>query len=453
MTALEFTPTPPAPEAPRVAGPPPRWMLLLLLCAALMVRGRVMQSNAAALREDPDSYRSVAWGVYRHSTLGFYVGERGVDRPPTASRPPLYPLVLSIADFINGDFEPFGFGFLQVVLGVGTVWAAWLLAQRMGLSWQAALLVAGLIAIDPLLLHQTTQLMTETLATFLAAVTLLLLVQSVYDARLRWAIASGVLLGLCVLCRPTFLAWAVCVLPAFVVCASGNRRFVRAALMAASVAVVLLPWGLRNRHYFGQPVVTTTHGGATLLLANNPSFYEYLRSAPWGSVWDAAQHYRDGKPARDAIPLRVVDGTTVFDEVALDRLAYQTAWENIRREPAIFAYSCLVRVGRLWNVLPHQTSSDESSSRRGQRYAVAMWYVLEFSLALVGAWSLGRRLLQAPWVFATLLALSFTAVHTLYWTDMRMRAPLVVVITLAAAQGVVTLASRKRLASPAAITS
>jgi hypothetical protein len=143
----------------------------------------------------------------------------------------------------------------------------------------------------------------------------------------------------------------------------------------------------------------------------------------------------------------------MFDEVALDRLAYQTAWTNIRAEPGMFAFACLVRVGRLWNVLPHQTSSDESTSRRGQRYAVAIWYVLEFALALIGAWSLGRRLLQAPWVYALLLALSFTAVHTLYWTDLRMRAPLSVVIALLAAQGVATLASRKRLATLSPVTS
>ena len=82
-----------------------------------------------------------------------------------------------------------------------------------------------------------------------------------------------------------------------------------------------------------------------------------------------------------------------------------------------------------------------------------MWCVVEVSLAMVGACWLGGGLRHAPWVFAMLLALSFTLVHTLYWTDMRMRAPLVVVIVLAAAQGVSTLATRKQLASPAVVTS
>jgi 4-amino-4-deoxy-L-arabinose transferase-like glycosyltransferase len=422
--------------------------LLLLLCAALIIRGRVMQANSAALLEDPDRYRSVAWGIFRHSTIGFYVGERGLDRPPTASRPPLYPLVLSIADFINDDFEPFGFGFLHVLLGVGTIGIGWLLAQRMGIPWQTALLAAALITIDPLLLHQSTQLMTETLATFLAAATLLALLHSAQDARLRWALAAGALLGLCILCRPTFLAWAALVVPAFVFVANGRRPVLRAALMTFCAALMLMPWAVRNQRLFGRPIITTTHGGATLLLANNPSFYEYLRSAPWGSVWDAATFYRDWKPHRDALPLRAVPGTSAYDEVAIDRLAYEAAWQNIGRQKEMFAFACLVRVGRLWNVLPHATGSDESTSRRGQRYAVAMWYVLEFALALIGAWNLGSRWLQAPWVFALLLVLSFTVVHMLYWTDMRMRAPLAVVIALAAAQGVSTLAFRKQSASP-----
>jgi hypothetical protein len=34
-----------------------------------------------------------------------------------------------------------------------------------------------------------------------------------------------------------------------------------------------------------------------------------------------------------------------------------------------------------------------------------------------------------------LLAISFTAVHLVYWTDMRMRAPLIPAVALAAAAG------------------
>jgi hypothetical protein len=78
------------------------------------------------------------------------------------------------------------------------------------------------------------------------------------------------------------------------------------------------------------------------------------------------------------------------------------------------------------------------------RWAVAVWYTLELALAAVGAWFLRKKLWREPWVWGTLLVLSITAVHVFYWTDMRMRAPLVPVVCLAAAYGLATLACPKR---------
>jgi hypothetical protein len=129
-----------------------------------------------------------------------------------------------------------------------------------------------------------------------------------------------------------------------------------------------------------------------------------------------------------------------FDELENDRWAYREAFENIRAEPAMFAWSCVVRVGRLWGVMPHQSGPDESNARRGMRYAVAIWYTFELVLAAIGAWFLRGKLLKNPWVWGTLLVLSITAVHAFYWTDMRMRAPLAAVVALAAGSGLVTLA-------------
>jgi hypothetical protein len=212
---------------------------------------------------------------------------------------------------------------------------------------------------------------------------------------------------------------------------------------------VLAPWAIRNEMVFGRPIITTTHGGYTLLLANNPEFYAYLQNATWGSVWDALdfnEHWR----------LEQQDHGSALDpaarELESDRRAYAAAWENIARDPLVFAYSCLVRLGRLWNVLPHQTSPDESASRHGLRLAVAIWYTLELLLAAAGIALLRRRLLLSPWAWGTILVVSLSAVHTIFWTDMRMRAPLVIVVALLAAQGVLLLATRRQASSAEAPT-
>ena len=122
--------------------------------------------------------------------------------------------------------------------------------------------------------------------------------------------------------------------------------------------------------------------------------------------------------------------TPVVDEVSQDQRGYRLAQQTIADEPATFAYACLTRVGWLWGVLPHARSPDESTTRRGLRFAVAIWYVLELSLAAVGAWFLRRKLFAGDWVWGTLLVLSWTAVHAFYWTDLSSRAELMSVVAL-----------------------
>ena len=423
---------------------PPRWVLLTLLCLALVIRGRVMLANAESLLKDPDAYGSVSWHIARTHTIGLWRDDVG-RMVPTATRPVLYPLLLSVFDFLPWKTDPYGYGWLHVLLGVGTVWSVWRLGQAWGLSIAESLLAAGLITLDPILLGQSVQLMTETLATFLASVTLLALSRSARADAPWWEAAlTGVLLGLCVLCRPTFLAWSILVTLLIARRAGGGRKLARAATLVCAAAAVVTPWAIRNQLLFGRPIITTTHGGYTLLVANNPGYYEFLRSAPWGSVWDAKEVYDAWRTRQDLID---TPGPVVIDEVAADRWAYRQAWENIRREPLMFIYACAARSVQLWGIVPHQTSPNESTSRRGLRYAIGIGYALELALAAAGVWFLGRKFWETPWIWGAGLIVSFAAVHAFYWTDLRMRAPLMVVVVLLAAHGVSSLASPRQRSS------
>jgi hypothetical protein len=84
------------------------------------------------------------------------------------------------------------------------------------------------------------------------------------------------------------------------------------------------------------------------------------------------------------------------------------------------------------------------------RYAVGIFYAFELALTALGAWFLGRKLLREPWIWGTLLLFSYTLVHAFYWTDMRMRAPLVPVIALLVAVAVSRLVSKQGDATPVA---
>jgi hypothetical protein len=277
-----------------------------------------------------------------------------------------------------------------------------------------------------------------------------------------WAGVVGLLLGGCILARPTALPWAalVCLSPCVFRCGRPLRwQCVGAATLA--VVVVILPWGLRNAVQLGQFTVTTTHGGYTLLLANNPSLYRHISRHGWDRGWDAepfhqrwaardsgdprlesfwfqptanAQH-APAQPADSQVP-EADDASRATqlpeaDELAEDRLANAAAMATILRQPGMFLKSALVRVSWLWAIAPHPPDSDaqQSGRSRAARAAIGLWYALWFGAAAAGAVSklCGRRQLVA-WMAPLTLVLTLTMVHAVYWSNMRMRTPLMPII-------------------------
>jgi 4-amino-4-deoxy-L-arabinose transferase-like glycosyltransferase len=312
------------------------------------------------------------------------------------------------------------------LLGLATVWLTLLLGRRWNLG-SFAYFAAALVACDPILLNQSTLVMTETLAALLAVASLAFIsmaVESKGHRHVAFAALAGASFGLAALCRPTFLLTLAFGIVAMAWVLSDWRQILKSIIaMCVAATCVLAPWGIRNSVQLGSPIITTTHGGYTVLLGNNPDYYGFLKTAPWRSVWHA--DYLDASLSK----------SRSADEVANDRHEYALAWQTIRDQPGMFLYASLLRVGALWSVLPHQISDNESSTARLVRYAIATWYVVVFSLALVGIFSDATHLTRSLWLFALALVASFTAAHFVYWTDMRMRAPLVPAISLFAAEG------------------
>ncbi|HWB09611.1 MAG TPA: glycosyltransferase family 39 protein [Pirellulales bacterium] len=395
-----------------------------LALLALFVRGGVLVARYDRLSADPDGYRALAQNLVEHGVLG-----RGSQ--PTAYRPPLYPIVLAAC--IAGPWKSeTTIALLHLAFGVATVAATVWLAKRWKLN-AFSYLAGALVACDPILLNQSALVMTETLATFLAVLSLALISKAVeLGGRRRVAVMAlaGASFGLAALCRPTFLLSIVLAAIAIVaLLPDWRQRLQTAAALCLAAGCVLLPWGVRNAHQVGKPIVTTTHGGYTLLLGNNPDYYAFLRAAPWRAVWRADQLDTALTASRSA------------DETANDRHEYELACRTIREQPAMFVYASLLRFGAFWGVLPHRTTDHESLAGRLTRYAIGVWYFVLFGLALFAVSTGEVRLTAPPWLFATTLATSFTLAHLVYWTDLRMRSPLVPAIGLLAAAGAKSWAS------------
>lgn len=450
-----------------------------MLCLAGLLRAAAAWHWRDELHTDRDGYRGIARRLIAGDGYSSAAGE------PTAYRPPLYPLLLA-GLLWGGDAA---IAVAQVLLGVGTVWGTYRLGRRL-VPERAALAAAGLVAVDPLLLRYTPQLMTETLFAFLCTFLLDRITshppvsgrrtegggqrtedggQRAEDGRrignpqspipnqnpsprhrvipsanrtIRNAAVTGALFGLCALCRPTIWAWGIPVASVglcWILRNRGRADGVRRAWGTAVVAALLVvsPWVVRNAVVFGRPIVMTTHGGYTLLLGNNPVFYREVVDQPWGTVWagESRERWQQSldRAMRDAEP-------PPETEIERDRFLFRRAVDNIRSRPATFAASCGLRVRRLWNVVPLSAAGGDLPA--AVRWSVGGFYALLFLAALCGLLRL-RKPEWRRWWPLVLLVLSFTAVHALYWSNARMRSPLVPAIALLAVRGAVSRRTEK----------
>jgi hypothetical protein len=408
-----------------------RQLLTLLICAAV-IRAAVLWFGAADMIADPDSYARIATTLAKSDTFGFE-SEDGAS--PTAFRPLLYPWLLSWFVF-DGHVSRFAVAGLHLLLGCGTVALTFLIGRKLNLrfAWLAGLAVA----IDPILLRQSQLVMTETLATFLGVFAwwLWLIVWpsvDTCDARQRtttqWLslIAFSLTLGLSILARPTAAPWALlCAMIAlFIGCTCWKRRVNDCVLMCLGVLVCVMPWTLRNYATFGKPIWATTHGGYTLLLANNPPLYRHFAANGPSRAWEAEEFH-------DAWAARVALEVPPLNEVTEDQFAYRAARDTIIRNPRVFALSCIYRVGWLWALWPHDGSIGASE------VLIGGWYAVIFFLACSGLQQLWKTRIYRAWLVGLTLVFSLTAIHSIYWSNMRMRAPAMPCVILLAAANSIT---------------
>lgn len=408
-----------------------RWLAALLLTATVLRLG-VVCWNPAALAEDRDLY----WGLAKELAAG-----RGFVHPDlghaTAYRPPLYPLVL--AGIVKAGGEIGCLAVVQTGLGVATVWLTWWLGQLLNLTRRASFVAAGLVAVNPLLLRSTGLAMTETLCTFLVTLMLCLAAAlhrqpSLEQPSWGWKrFGLGMVVGLTALCRPTI--WAFVILAAPVAMVGKPRLSWRAWLMMlCGTALVVSPWAIRNWSVFGRPIVTTTHGGYTLWLGNNEVAFREDVSSPPGVLWDS-------RPWQKAIRDEMQNaGLAPSDEVARDRWQSERAWTWIRQHPREFTSACWLRLRRFWNINP--AGADADAVPQVMRWGIRLFFSVELIAAAVGLARL-RRDGWSVWWPLTLLIASFSLTHLLYWSNLRMRAPIEPALALFAAKGLLPAARRR----------
>jgi len=419
-------------------------MILLILGVALRLGGGWIRFSD--LTADNDGYLAHARMVANGE--GF-VGP--LTHHPTAFRPPAYPIALA-GLHVSGIPDWASVAIINGLCSIAVVWLSWILCHQLELPPGVSVIATAITTFDPLLIRYTILPMTEVPA----AAMLTGAVVALHAADLRrnlsgnkryaFRILSGVLFGLGSLVRPILLvSCAMLALPRLMQSLRHDRSFRRnitiAILPMISAVVAISPWIIRNAVQFRKFIPATTHGGYTLALGNNADFYRDVIDGdipfPWpGPQLDAWQQRMIADAAADGIP--------VGSEPAQDAWYYQQAIASIKAQPLSFFKSCLLRLRRFCAMTP---GSDDGLPQFATTL-IAVWYgLIWIGVAAAIARSI-RALREMPGVRSErripsghsladlwMIVLSFMLLHSVYWTDTRMRTPVMPFICIIAAVG------------------
>lgn len=439
-------------------------VLLLLLAAGLGLRLGLMLLHSNELVTDPDGYLAHSEPLLRGA--GFQGPHTG---QPTAFRPPAYPVAIAMLR-AAGFRTSAAVAILSLIAGTVTIVAVWIVARTSGLSERTTWLAVGGVCFDPLLLRYSILPMTEIPCAALLIAAFGFLQRSLQTRLIKFALISGLLFGVGILTRPTVLVSLTFLLLGF-----SLRHFRLCCVVCMAALLITAPWIVRNALHFHHFIPATTHGGYTLALGNNSAFYrDVIRGTdefPWDG--DALDRWQKGM-----IAALSEAGADPGDEVTADAFYYRTAMDAIRSDPASFGKSVCLRLRRFWAFSSADPSEGALLNLLTSIWYITVWIGVGMSVCLIGSpetlknrradplaaesrtsgssevsaainsdvqratkWSADRRayvltadaqvMVSAAWI----TILSFMLVHMVYWTDARMRAPVMPLMLLLSAVG------------------
>ena len=191
------------------------------------------------------------------NTLRFFYDPGTFSAMPQARmyRPVL--LATYALNYAVGEYEPFGYHLINLVLHLVNAWLVWLLAHALLNQRQGALLAALLFAVHPVLSEPVNYISSRSslLATFFFILAFLVLIQASVrgPSRRHYALmAAFCLAGLgsksiaitfaavgaayLTICRPRFKAWTLLIVPSLA----------SLAYVVATREIVAKPWGCRR---------------------------------------------------------------------------------------------------------------------------------------------------------------------------------------------------------------
>ena len=333
---------------------------------------------------------------------------------PQFGRAPGYPLFLAIvgAGTHAATAVPLAVKLAQSAIGAATVLLIAIAAWR-ATGPRAAVAAAWIAAVYPPLVWIPSYVLSETLYSFMAIGTAVMLQSAVERGRdaapsfadrrrsARTALLAGLLCGAAILVRPAMLFF----LPLAAIWLLARRGPWLAAAIVAGAAVLVTPWTIRNYRAYGRLVLVASEGGVTFWTGNHPLARGEGDLAANPDLKHAELAFRRTHP-----------GLTAEE---LEPLYYRDAFRHIAAEP-VWWLTLLARKA-FYTVVPVGPSYALHSFR--YRTASQLSYLLILPFALAGAARLWRSRRRPTALL--LLAAASVLVCIVFFPQERFRIPVI----------------------------
>jgi 4-amino-4-deoxy-L-arabinose transferase-like glycosyltransferase len=356
-------------------------------------------------------------------------------------RVPVYPMFIAGVYYALAERSPAKLLYVQAFVGVVTIPLTYLLARRMT-RVIAALVAAGIVAVDDLLIDHARYIYAEVLYTPLLLVALLALLWALQAPRLRRFAGAGAGMGLVTLCRPTS-ALLPLILPLLLPWGWSLKQKAGACMVyGLTMAAVIAPWTYHNWRTFHHFLPLAVSAGA--LWQGSPEFYHLMQGRDMRDIW-----------ANELNPQR--NGGYDPHTIEGDRYFTQRGIQSIRAEPIVYVIYSLKKAAYFWVGWGYWEMYDWHMRRSWFSYPppkllrilVARQLPIVALAALVFLVVRGRIRPLVPFVA---VCAYFTLVHMITWAEMRYSEPLhpvlAIIVVTAASEGSDLFTRRRGELSP-----
>ena len=296
--------------------------------------------------------------------------------PPEVIRGPAYPLFL--APFVRAWGPNLAAPLLaQALLGTLTVGIVALALRRAlaragtepALARRASAWAAAALALSPVALTWERLVMSEGLATALAAVGVAAWMETPHAARpWRFVLAAGLAFGLLSLAKPAYLALPLVLAAVSLRELARARRVACAAGLVAAALLPVLPWSARNVRLLGRPVPVGLGSGVFLYAATLPQGEGGVPLLPSTDTSALARYLHHDTP--------------VAERLAQDDAFRAKARGRLLERPGAYLVLCARRAARLW-VASHADGLRPWTVPRWARSAIALAFGAIVAVAAV----------------------------------------------------------------------